>query len=98
MRSHIYLPDDAEQILVHMARDRGASRSQVLTDLLRLAARERTALDWIDLRLDRIEAMLREGPVAASPAPAATPPQGETDADRSMALLRAWGARDDEDD
>ncbi len=99
MRLTIYLPRDAAEALDRLVRARGGTRSQVLADLLRQADRGSELIQAIDARLDRIEALLREGVRPAETA-APTAPSGETgesDADRSMAAMRAWAIRDDDD-
>lgn len=100
MRLTIYLPRDAEEALDRLVRARGGARSQVLADLLRQADRASGAIQAIDARLDRIEALLREGARPAETALTAAPSgeSGESDAARSMTALRAWVTRDDEDD
>ncbi len=99
MRLTIYLPRDAEEALDRLMGVRGGTRSQLLADLVRQASHGGDAIQRIDDRLERIETLLRDGarPVATG-APAE--PSGElgwTDADRSMAALRAWSMPDDED-
>ena len=100
MRLTIYLPRDAEEALDRLVRGQGGTRSQVLAELLRQADRGSGAIQAIDARLDRIEALLREGvrPAATATTAASSGETGESDADRSMAALRAWVTRDDEDD
>lgn len=100
MRLTIYLPRDAEEVLDRLVRAHGGTRSQVLADLLRQADRGSGAIQAIDARLDRIEALLREGVRPAETATTTAPngETGESDTDRSMAALRAWVTRDDEDD
>ena len=77
-----------------LARERRTSRARIVAMAVEQWAAEHDVID----RLVRIEHLLRSGGVVTA-APAAEParPKGETDADRSLALLRSWGNRDDDD-
>ena len=93
-RAHIYLGGRTLEALDRIAHETGRSRSEIVAAAVARYSEQHEVL----ARLERIEALLREGAVVASGAPAPAQAQGESDADRSMALLRAWGVRGDDND
>lgn len=89
----MYVSGQALEVLDRIARETGRSRAEVVAEAVTRYAEQHEVLD----RLERIETLLQEGVRVADPARnVLSARDGGTDADRTLAGMRAWAHPDDD--